>query len=68
MKPLIQKLFSAYGRERCFWGTDATRDYAKVPYKQRVTHFTETLDFLSDEDKEWIMGRGLVGRLRWDGS
>ena len=68
MTPLIQRLFTAYGRERCFWGTDVTRDYDKVPYKQRVTHFTETLEFLGDEDKEWVMGRALCERLRWDGS
>jgi hypothetical protein len=30
-----------------------------------VTHFTEELDFLSRDDLEWIMGRGLVECLRW---
>jgi hypothetical protein len=34
-------------------------------YRQRITHFTETLDFLSDEDKEWIMGRAILERLEW---
>jgi len=34
-------------------------------YRQRVTHFTETLDFLSNEDKEWIMGRVILARLNW---
>jgi hypothetical protein len=34
-------------------------------YQQRITHFTETLDFLSNEDKEWVMGRAIVERLGW---
>jgi predicted TIM-barrel fold metal-dependent hydrolase len=25
----------------------------------------ETLDFLSDQDKEWIMGRAILERLGW---
>jgi len=34
-------------------------------YRQRVTHFTEELDFLSEDDKDWIMGKSIVERLRW---
>jgi hypothetical protein len=30
-----------------------------------VTLFTEELDFLSETDKEWIMGRGLAEWLGW---
>jgi hypothetical protein len=30
-----------------------------------VTHFTEELDFLSADDLEWIMGRGLAECLGW---
>jgi hypothetical protein len=28
-----------------------------------VTHFTEELDFLSEADKDWIMGRAILDRL-----
>jgi hypothetical protein len=31
---------------RCYWGIDMTNSFAKATYRQRVTHFTETLDFL----------------------
>ena len=31
----------------------------------RITQFTETLDFLSEEDKDWVMGRALMARLGW---
>jgi hypothetical protein len=30
-----------------------------------VTLFTEELDFLSDTDREWIMGRGIAEWLKW---
>lgn len=65
MTPHIQRLFDAYGPRRCYWGTDVTNSFAKATYRQRVTHFTEELAFLSEEDKDWIMGRALVERLRW---
>jgi len=30
-----------------------------------VTLFTEELDWLSDDDKTWIMGRGLCEWIGW---
>lgn len=63
--PHIRRLFDAYGPQRCYWGTDITNSFAKATYRQRVTHFTEELDFLSESDKDWIMGRALLARLRW---
>jgi predicted TIM-barrel fold metal-dependent hydrolase len=65
MTPHIQLLFDAYGPRRCYWGTDITNSLDKATYRQRVTHFTEELDFLSEYDKDWIMGRAIVERLRW---
>jgi predicted TIM-barrel fold metal-dependent hydrolase len=61
----IRRLFDAYGPQRCYWGTDITNSFAKASYRQRVTHFTEELPFLSETDKDWIMGRAIVARLRW---
>jgi predicted TIM-barrel fold metal-dependent hydrolase len=63
--PHIRRLFDAYGPQRCHWGTDVTNSYAKTNYRQRITHFTEELSFLSEDDKDWIMGRSIVERLRW---
>jgi predicted TIM-barrel fold metal-dependent hydrolase len=65
MTPHIRRLFDAYGPRRCHWGTDVTNSYAKATYRQRVTHFTEELSFLSEDDKDWIMGRSIVERLQW---
>jgi hypothetical protein len=42
---------------------DAREAEDKATYRQRVTHFTETLDFLSEDDKDWVMGRAIMARL-----
>ncbi len=65
MAPYIRRLFDAYGPRRCYCGTDITNSFDKASYHQRVTHFTEELDFLSEDDKDWIMGRAIVERLGW---
>jgi len=63
--PHIHRLFDAYGPERCYWGTDITNSFARATYRQRVTQFTEELPFLTESDKDWIMGRAILARLRW---
>ncbi|SLK12811.1 amidohydrolase family protein [Novosphingobium mathurense] len=64
----IYRLVEAYGPQRCYWGSDITASLSKsdATYRQRVTHFTDELGFLSEEDKDWIMGRALMERLGWD--
>ena len=63
--PFIRRLYDAFGPQRCHWGSDVTNSYDKADYKSRVTHFTETIDFFSEEDKDWIMGRSILEKLRW---
>jgi predicted TIM-barrel fold metal-dependent hydrolase len=65
VNPHIRRLFEAYGPQRCYWGTDLTNSFAKATYRQRVTHFTEELSFLSETDKDWVMGRAILARLKW---
>ena len=65
MAPHIQRLFEAYGPRRCYWGTDITNSLAKATYRQRITQFTQELPFLSEEDKNWVMGRAILDRLGW---
>ncbi|MGE0038748.1 MAG: amidohydrolase [Xanthobacteraceae bacterium] len=65
MKPHLKSVFEAFGPKRCYWGTDITHAFGKSTYRQRITHFTETLEFLSEEDKDWVMGRAIEQRLGW---
>jgi predicted TIM-barrel fold metal-dependent hydrolase len=61
----LQRLFDAYGPQRCHWATDITNSLAKASYRQRVTHITEELSFLSESDKDQVMGRAILARLKW---
>ena len=62
----IKRCFDAFGPRRCYWGTDLTNSLAKATYRQRITHFTEELPFLSEDDKDWVMGKAIMARLNWD--
>ena len=61
----LKRVFDAYGPQRSYWGTDLTNSYAKASYRQRISHFTEELSFLSESDKDWVMGRAILQRLKW---
>ena len=61
----VKRVFDAYGPQRSYWGTDITNSYAKASYRQRISHFTEELSFLTESDKDWVMGRAIVQRLKW---
>jgi predicted TIM-barrel fold metal-dependent hydrolase len=61
----LKRCFDAYGPQRCYWGTDLTNAIDKCTYRQRVTHFTEELPFLSESDKDWVMGKAILQRLNW---
>jgi L-fuconolactonase len=62
----LRRVIDAFGPRRSFWGSDITRVPSEnASYRQVVTHFTSTLDFLSGDDLEWIMGKGLATCLNW---
>ena len=63
LHPQIRRVVDAFGPQRIFWGTDLSQ--MPCSYRQAVTLVTEELDFLSLQDKEWIMGRSLAHWLRW---
>jgi predicted TIM-barrel fold metal-dependent hydrolase len=65
MTDAIKRCFDAYGPRRCYWGTDLTNAFAKSTYRQRITHFTEELKFMSSEDLDWVMGKAILARLDW---
>lgn len=61
----LRRIIDAFGPRRSFWASDITRIPKTCSYLQVVTHFTEELEFLSADDLDWIMGRGLAECLRW---
>ena len=63
LHPYLRRVFDAFGPKRIFWGSDLAR--MPCSYRQVITMFTEEIPWLTDEDKEWIMGRGLCEWLGW---
>lgn len=63
IQPFLEKVFLAFGPTRMFWGTDLTR--MPCSYRQCVTHFTEELPFLSEDDKRLIMGEAFCKWVGW---
>jgi predicted TIM-barrel fold metal-dependent hydrolase len=63
LHPQIRRVVDTFGPQRVFWGTDLSQ--LPCSYRQAVTLFTEELDFLSQEDKHWIMGKAIAQWLRW---
>jgi predicted TIM-barrel fold metal-dependent hydrolase len=59
----LEAIYQSFGPRRMLWGSDVSR--LPCTYVEAVTHFTETLDFISKEDLPWVMGRSLSALLRW---
>lgn len=62
----LKRIIEGFGTRRSFWGSDLSRVLAHSTYRQAVTMFTEEMDFLSDSDLEWVMGRGILELLHWE--
>jgi predicted TIM-barrel fold metal-dependent hydrolase len=63
LQPFIRRIFDAFGPRRIFWGSDVTR--LPCTYAECLRHVRDSLDFLSTEDKAWILGKALSGVLNW---
>jgi predicted TIM-barrel fold metal-dependent hydrolase len=64
IQPYLRQMYDAFGPRRMFWGTDITR--MPCSWRQCVTLFTEELPWLSEQDKQLIMGRAVCDWLGWD--
>ena len=65
VNPYVRNMVKAFGAERCFWGTDLTRQLNHgLTYRNCIEHFTEHMGF-SARQLEWIMGRGICECLEW---
>jgi predicted TIM-barrel fold metal-dependent hydrolase len=63
IQPFIRRIFDTYGPRRLAWGSDLSR--LKSSYRECLDHVRESLDFLSAEDKGWILGKTLAKVLNW---
>jgi len=61
--PHLRRIYDAFGPRRMMWGADLTR--LRGSYTDCLRHFQEGLDFLGEEDKEWVLGKSLAALLNW---
>src|SRR5262245_11952888 len=61
----LKRVFDAFGPQRCHWGTDLTNNMARATYSQRVAHFAQDVKFMSESDKDWVMGRSIRQKINW---
>jgi len=59
----LRSIYDAFGPRRMLWGADLTR--LTSTYEECLSHFQDGLDFLSAEDKEWVLGKSAATVLGW---
>ena len=63
LHPYLRRIYDAFGPRRIFWGTDFVR--LPCSYGQAITMITGEIPWLTTEDNEWIMGRGICEWIGW---
>jgi predicted TIM-barrel fold metal-dependent hydrolase len=57
LAPLIQRVVAAFGARRCMWESDCPFQVVAHKYTDSLTLVRDRLDFLSKDDREWLLGR-----------
>ena len=53
--PMIKQVYDAFGPQRIMWATDCPFQVVDQTYQQSVDLIEKGLDFLSADDKQWIL-------------
>jgi predicted TIM-barrel fold metal-dependent hydrolase len=57
LAPLIRAVVGAFGARRCLWESDCPFQVARDSYADSVQLVSERLDFLTRDDRAWLLGR-----------
>ncbi|HEY7153647.1 MAG TPA: amidohydrolase family protein [Gemmataceae bacterium] len=57
LAPLIRKVVKAFGVQRCMWESDCPFQVVEQKYQDSLDLVRTRLDFLSDEDRDWLLRR-----------
>ena len=57
LAPLVRRVYEAFGARRLLWGSDVPFHLTRETYENGISLIRDRLDFLSTEDREWILGR-----------
>ena len=61
----LARVFDTWGLDRCLWGTDWTRAFAVVNYKQAVEPFRFT-NLLTESERAMLMGGACARAYGWN--
>lgn len=57
LAPLIRRVVQAFGTRRCLWESDCPFQVVNHTYEDSISLVRDRLDFLSDDDRQWLLGR-----------
>jgi predicted TIM-barrel fold metal-dependent hydrolase len=57
LAPLIQRVVRAFGAKRCMWESDCPFQVVEGKYQDSLDLVRKRLDFLTDEDRDWLLRR-----------
>ena len=60
---LIRSLYEHFGPQRMCWGSDFPVVGQFMTYRQSLEAFRTHCTFVTDDDKEWILGKTLAALL-----
>jgi predicted TIM-barrel fold metal-dependent hydrolase len=55
LAPLIERVVKAFGARRCMWESDCPFQVEKDKYTDSIALVREKLDFLSRDDRDWLL-------------
>lgn len=55
LAPFIRRVYDAFGPKRLMWASDCPFQILNEPYEDSIALVRDRLDFLSPEDREWIL-------------
>lgn len=57
LAPMIQRVVQAFGAKRCMWESDCPFQVVEHTYADSITLVRDRLEFLSNNDREWLLWR-----------
>lgn len=59
--PMIQKVVKSFGAKRCMWESDCPFQVVEQKYQDSIDLIRKKLDFLKDEDRDWLLTKTAEG-------
>jgi predicted TIM-barrel fold metal-dependent hydrolase len=57
LAPMIRRVLQAYGPKRCMWESDCPFQVVHHTYADSISLIRDKLDFLTDDDRQWLLGK-----------